>query len=238
MILGCPFPLTQPRIMSDLQADPVFYSSVMIEHIVPRSKELPFRRWHAELLHRARQFPGYIRTGLCPPLVCRDGMVKWYSVMHFDTPDHLNEWVQSSDRKDLVTAGQSFLQEYRFKSFTTGLEGWFSQASGTERPALGPAPWKQVLSVVLGLYPTVMIQSLVFGALGIMQDWPPGSAMLVNNLITSSILTWGVMPVVSRRLNFWLEPPYRRSPTQVNLQGAMLVGVALLLMMTVFNHVP
>jgi hypothetical protein len=61
--------------------------------------------------------------------------------------------------------------------------------------------------------------------------------MVVNNLITSSILTWLVMPLVSRFLSFWLYPAYRMGSFRKDAAGTLLVMAALVGMVGIFNLV-
>ena len=213
-----------------------FYSSLVIEHIVPKGKESAFIRWHNSLVREAKRQVGFLRVDRCPALRCENDVFKWYSITHFDTPEHLSEWIESDARQQLLVAGQHIFRSYRFKSFTTGLEGWFSQDAGAERLGFGPPVWKQILSVVLGLYPTVMVQSLIFKAFGVMQHWAPANAILVNNLISSSILALVVMPFVGKRLRFWLRPAYHASTSKNDLFGLAIVGMILTGMVVIFNQ--
>ncbi|AFY91878.1 hypothetical protein [Chamaesiphon minutus] len=219
-----------------MQADQTFYSSLVTEYIIPKGNDFAFKSWHTHLVNQAKCAPGFIRADLTPPLRCQDAVVKWYSIIHFDSQVNLDNWVGSIERQKLVESGQEIFRAYRFKSFTSGLEGWFSQQwGGLERSSLGSSTWKQILAVVLGLYPTVMLQSKLFSALGILNSLPPASKMLVNNLITSSILSLVVMPFVSHQLNFWLQPEYLISARKNDAVGLIVVLTLLAIMAILFE---
>lgn len=215
----------------------VFYSSLVTEYITPQGKDFAFKRWHYRLVNRAKNHPEFMRVDLCPPLRCADPVVKWYSIIHFDSPEHLENWVSSIDRQELVESGREIFHAYRFKSFSTGLEGWFSnQWGGAERASLGSPTWKQILTVVVGLYPTVMLQSKLFSALDIFNSLSPASRMLINNLITSSILSLIVMPFVTQKLHFWLQPTYLPSSRKNDLSGLIITITTLIVMAFLFDR--
>ena len=82
-----------------------------------------------------------------------------------------------------------------------------------------------------------MIQAIAFSILGFMQSWSLASSMIVNNLITSTVLSLLVMPFVSKRLSFWLQPAYRLISLKKNLIGSFIVAASLGLMVIAFNGV-
>jgi antibiotic biosynthesis monooxygenase (ABM) superfamily enzyme len=219
--------------MTSFQPNQAPQASLIVEHIVLKGKGWQFRWWHASLTQSARQAKGYIRTALCPPV--KGAQLRWYSIIHFDSSEHLNLWLKSDEREKLLESGQKVFKTYQFKSFATCLEGWLSHEAGLEKIGLGPSAWKQNLAVVLGLYPVVMIQSMLFTEFGIMKYWSLASSMLVNNLVTSSILTWVAMPFVTRWLSFWLQPAYQAVPVKINILGAAIVSTLLVLVAAIFN---
>ncbi|MGB3136507.1 MAG: hypothetical protein WBG38_16835 [Nodosilinea sp.] len=213
-------------------------ASLVVEHIVPSGEGMAFRWWHSKVARAAKNFEGHIRTDLCSPVKGQqpNQPMKWYSIVHFESPQLLNQWVNSSDRSVLINAGRKTFASYQFISFSTGLEGWFSRRTGTEQSGLGPPAWKQNAAVILALYPTVIVQTLLFSALGVMQSWALPNAMIINNIITSSVLTWGVMPLVTKFLGFWLQPNYQPTAWKKDALGAAVVTGALGLMVLLFNQ--
>lgn len=223
--------------MAETDVNPLVYASLVVEHTVPSGKGLAFRWWHSKVTQSAKRFKGYIRTDLCSPVKGpqADQPMKWYAIVHFESSDLLNHWLKSREREALIEDGRKIFASYQFMSFSTGLEGWFSRKTGTEQLGFGPPAWKQNAAVILGLYPTVMIQSALFAALGLMQSWSLPNSMMINNIITSSILTWAVMPLVTRRLGFWLQPAPQPTTWKTDALGAGIIVAALGVMVIVFH---
>lgn len=80
----------------------------------------------------------------------------------------------------------------------TGLEAWFRS------PHNSPPRWKMAAATLLGVYPVSLL-------IGVVLSPTLGKLPLVLNLFVVSIiivglLTWVVMPVVTRLLQGWLNP--------------------------------
>ena len=223
---------------SDEADSPAFYSSLVMEHIVATAAEPAFEQWQAELRDVASHHRGFVRLDRCAALVCDNDVVKHYTIIHFDSPEHLKRWIDSKERQHLNRQGRQIFRAYRYKSFTTGLEGWFSRrASSGENSDLGPPVWKQILSVVLGLYPLIMLRLKFLPESLFPHSWSNSAITLFATLATSSLLAVVVMPLISRLLSFWLYPAYRQSTLKTDLMGLAIAGAGLITMSILFEQV-
>jgi antibiotic biosynthesis monooxygenase (ABM) superfamily enzyme len=201
-------------------------ASLVIEHRVARGKEAEFQRWQKDLTAAVAAFPGYLRTDLSAPVT--NAQEKWYVIVYFDTRENLERWVNSSERRILIQEGEKLFGAYRYRSFKTGLESWFTPESDEYEVKI-PA-WKQNLIVLLGLYPTVMVQTVLFSALGVMGSWPLSVSMLVNNFLCCSLLTWVAIPPLSRGFQFWLKDTENYS----DRRALAIISFSLILLMGIF----
>ena len=78
-----------------------------------------------------------------------------------------------------------------------GLEAWF-------RSPNPPPRWKMFAATFLGVFPTVMILDLALGST--IQAWPFILRNVVFNACVVALLTWAVMPLITRVLHAWLHP--------------------------------
>lgn len=190
------------------QSAQVSNTSLVIEYEIFAEQESLFEQWQSELKLAVSKFKGYVNTDVFPPIIGVHN--KWYIVVHFDNSANLTCWLDSDIRHELIRIGRKNFGPYEYKKLGTGLEGWFSQdrhISG--KPQQIPA-WKQNFAVLFGLYPTVMVETLLFSQFPLMEFWPLANKVFVSNIISCSLLTWVVMPFVTNLLKFWLKPQRSR----------------------------
>ena len=90
------------------------------------------------------------------------------------------------------------------------------------------------MSVVLGLYPTVMVLNLTVGRVLTDLRVPGYLSLFISNMLSVSILTWFMMPLVNRIFAFWLVPQRARS-VRTHVAGAALVMLGWALCILIFG---
>jgi antibiotic biosynthesis monooxygenase (ABM) superfamily enzyme len=94
-----------------------------------------------------------------------------------------------------LTEGSGHVEELH------GLESWLTLPG----EALRPLPqWKMAISTYLGVLPVIMFLSLTLGRL--LRSWNFIWSNVVFNACVVALLTWVVMPLITRALHGWLHP--------------------------------
>ncbi|MDL5159231.1 antibiotic biosynthesis monooxygenase [Actinomycetospora termitidis] len=172
--------------------------TVVVAHHVPPHDEADFLAWQHRMADAERRAPGHRGTELHPPVAgVQDD---WVAVTRFASEDALETWLASAEREQLIRESEHF-RDFRLQRVPASFGSWFptTGAAGPVTPS-----WKTALSVLVGLYPTVVLLTLGLSAL-----WPAAplwASLLVGNVLSVGLLTWAVMPVVTRALGRWLEP--------------------------------
>ena len=86
-----------------------------------------------------------------------------------------------------------------------GLEAFFRQ----DRPSLPPT-WKMAIATYLGVVPVIMTLALTLGPL--IRSWNFVLYNLVFNACVVVLLTWVVMPLITRALHGWLQYDKSKTP--------------------------
>lgn len=188
-------------------------ATAVVSHPVRPGDEAAFLDWYDRMTEAERLFPGFLGSELFRPVA--GAQQDWTLVYRFARADDLERWLTSDARTELLRQGERF-RDFELHKIANAFGSWFS--FDDRNGASGAPPWKTALSVLVGLYPTVVLLTLGIGAV-----WPGAplwESLLVGNVASVALLTWVVMPTVTRALRFWLAPA-----RDASRPGADVVGV-------------
>jgi uncharacterized protein len=174
-------------------------STVVVQR-VPASLVPRFLECQRALTEAAKRFPGYQSTELFPP--ADEQPEEWVGVIHFDDERSLKRWLDSPVRAESVKKLRAEIGEFQLKTLPSGFGVWFAGlATGPEGT---PTPsWKIAMTVLLGLYPTVMLLFVFIGRY--LSPLGAATAMLISNTFSVAIGQWVTMPLLTNGLRPWFD---------------------------------
>lgn len=192
--------------------------TAVISHDVKTGREEDFARWQEKILKAQERFAGFMGSELFAPV---EGVQdRWVVVFRFDTREHLDQWLESDIRRKLLDEGRKYFAYYDVRKVDSAFSGWFR--FGSEARDEMPPGWKQAMTVLLALYPTVMVLNLTVGSALTHAGVAGYLGLFIGNVLSVSILTWLLMPLVNRVLAFWLLPD-RALGRRTQLAGTALI---------------
>ncbi|MFD5539295.1 antibiotic biosynthesis monooxygenase [Streptomyces sp. NPDC127079] len=205
--------------------------TAVVSHTVRPGREQDFERWQDKVLRAQQKYHGFMGSDLIAPVA--DIQDHWVVVFRFDTREHLDQWLQSDVRRKLLDEGCDYFADYDVRKIASAFSGWFPFGEGEQAGV--PPNWKQAMSVLLALYPTVMVLNLTVGRALTHAGVAGYLGLYISNVLSVALLTWLLMPlVVNRALAFWLTPGRPRS-RRTDLAGAAVVVVCYAALLVVFG---
>jgi len=114
------------------------------------------------------------------------------ALLSFRTSEEYLEWNQIAAE---LTEGSGRAEEF------CGLESWLTLPG---KPLMPLPQWKMAVATYLGVVPVTLFLALTIGRLIRNLNFVLNN--LVFNAFVVALLTWAVMPVITRILNRWLHP--------------------------------
>lgn len=172
--------------------------TVVVSHRVPADKEDAFLEWQEEMTRSERCFEGFEGAELFRPIP--GVQEEWTAFYRFDTDEHLRTWMESDERRELLAKSPEF-SDFRLKTIQSSFGSWFETDKNDEQR--GPSHFTTSVAVYVGLYPTVMLLTLVLTqAFPSLKMW---QSLLIGNLVSSFVMTYVTMPLyVNKLLRPWL----------------------------------
>jgi antibiotic biosynthesis monooxygenase (ABM) superfamily enzyme len=201
--------------------------TVVVSHPVSAENETEFVDWQDRMVKAQQKFPGFRGSELFRPVPGVQD--EWNAIYRFGTSEELDRWLESDERKELLRQGENF-RDFQMRKVDSLFGSWF--APGGDREAAAALPnWKLAFSVLVGLYPTVVLLTLFIGWVWQTDLW---KSLLLGNTLSVILLTWIVTPAVSRALRFWLSPAPDAEQPRTDLLGLIACVAFLFLAAVVF----
>jgi antibiotic biosynthesis monooxygenase (ABM) superfamily enzyme len=157
------------------------------------------------IIGAARGFPGHLGVEVFRP----DSSGSEYRIVYrFDNAGHLRAWLDSEEHAAWLERAEPHVIGPMRTSFVTGLETWFTLPG---RPGTPPPPaYKMALLTWITIFPLI---TGIVAATGPLLDGVPLVLRLgITTAVAVPLMTWVVMPRVTRLLRGWLYPAHRPEP--------------------------
>jgi antibiotic biosynthesis monooxygenase (ABM) superfamily enzyme len=124
---------------------------------------------------------------------------EYVTIFRFDSYQHSRDWEESAVRSEWLLRLQGITEGEDEVHRGTGLEFWFSLP---ELPAAHPSPHKMALVLFVVVYLMLTVLNVLLAPFT--GDWPGPLRLLLTVLCQVLLMTYLVMPRVTRLLKGWL----------------------------------
>ena len=184
--------------------------TVLYSRRVKPGREAAFEAWAHGIVAASRQFPGHLGASVLDV----PGSREYHILFSFADRKSLRAWLDSEERRRWLARVGELIEADQGLQQLTGLETWF-KLPGSNVPTMKPPPrWKMWLVSIIAVYPLVLaFQALVVPR---MAGLPFPLRALMFPLVLLTLMTFVVMPVVTRVLRRWLGPDKTKVQLRVN----------------------
>ncbi len=181
---------------------------VVVTHPVADDQVEAFLVWREKMVEAESRYPGYLGSELFRPV---EGVQdQWSTILRFDTVEHLDAWLASQERRDLLAEGARF-GEFELRRTYQPFGNWFKPKN---------PQFKTAIAVWMGLYPTVVLLTLLMAPLNL----PFWLAMLVGNLVSSLVMSYLTMKFyVTKIMGWWTSPAESAPQPATDVKGFLLI---------------
>ena len=194
--------------------------------VIPPKRMNAYMAARDEIDRAIAEFPGFVKVDHYPPSGGRDRT--WTTVIAFESSEDLQRWRDSPERLSSIKRIRKIAPDVN-KVLPWGFGRWFAvdPETGQSTPA-----WKQAMVVMAVLYAMVSVLDITLGnylgsGISVRGDtWVSGLGaqmpvvVFISNLVGTVLLTWVLMPVITRVMQWWLRPDATLART---IQGTVLM---------------
>jgi antibiotic biosynthesis monooxygenase (ABM) superfamily enzyme len=190
------------EFVGDKEPDPGYNPPVtaVASRRVKRGRKREFEEWASGILAAANDFPGYLGSGVLRPGDA-PGDDEYRIVSRFDRESDLRAWENSDERHRWLRKAEPLIHDEKVQVLT-GLETWFTLPWKAGEPL--PPRYKMAYVTWLAVFPLITVIFALFGPL--LSQLPMLLRTLVLTVVMVSLMTYVIMPRLTRLFSFWLYP--------------------------------
>ena len=174
----------------------------IISEIVKPGSQKDFEAWSKGINKVVSRQPGFISSDILRP---RDpNHLEYIIIVRFENSDALNVWQASETFKTIFKEAEPYLVSHRSQQQSHGIEQWFELPAHQIHQIKKPAFYKLVFMGILAVYPLVLLANFLLKPIAHML--PYWFVILISVIFISVLMTYPVMPVISKMLSTWLYP--------------------------------
>ena len=152
------------------------------------------------IIGAATRFPGHLGVEVFRPGSASAG--EYRVVYRFDSGEHLRAWLDSAEHAAWLERAEPHVIGPMRTQVVTGLETWFTLPG---QPAKAPPPpYKMALLTWITIFPLITLVVIVLEPL--LEGLGRVPRLAITTAVTVPVMTWLVMPRVTRLLRRWLYP--------------------------------
>lgn len=174
--------------------------TAVIKHLVKPGSEPAYEQWLRQISQVARQFEGHAGVTFMRPQdsVCPEYVI----VLKFDCYRYLQQWLDSPERQDCLSQAKPLIQRDEKVEVLTGLETWFTLPGKLVQTP--PKRYKMACLTTGAVFIVVQLLSRLLAP--VLSGLPPLLRALIVTALTVVLLTYVIMPRLTRLFYRWLYP--------------------------------
>jgi uncharacterized protein len=162
-----------------------------------------YEQFLAGIIAAASRFPGHLGAEVVRPQHAAAGPYR--VVYRFDSLAHLQAWLDAPEHAAWLERAEPHVIGPLRRQVVSGLETWFTLPT---QPGLPPPPRSKMAIVTWAtIFP--LITGVVVATAPLLGPLPLVGRLAVTTGVTVPLMTWVVMPRVTRLLHRWLYPGRR-----------------------------
>ncbi|MBO9998463.1 MAG: hypothetical protein J7641_05555 [Cyanobacteria bacterium SID2] len=166
--------------------------------------EEAFEKFISGVTAAAMTFEGYLGATIIRPSDPKD--LEYRIIFKFDRRSNLLRWQESECRRQWLARAESLTLGSPIIEVLTGLETWFTLSS--RQPVIPPPRYKMAVVTWIAIFPLVNLINVLLGPA--LAPLAPVGRSFVSTAILVPLMTYVVMPRMTRLFAKWLYPRRRR----------------------------